>query len=71
MVGPPEFAVIFLIVVLLFGANKLPKLARSAGEAQGQFQKGRKEVEQELSTQAEESSKQTSDYSSDSVETEE
>ena len=44
----PELLVILLIAVLLFGANKIPKLARSTGEAMGEFQKGREEVEQEL-----------------------
>jgi sec-independent protein translocase protein TatA len=46
--GGPELIVILLIIVLLFGAQKLPKLARSSGEAMGEFQKGREEVEQEL-----------------------
>jgi sec-independent protein translocase protein TatA len=46
--GGPELLVILLIAVLLFGANKIPKLARSSGEAIGEFQKGREEVEQEL-----------------------
>ena len=44
----PELLVILGIAVLLFGANKIPKLARSTGEAMGEFQKGREEVEQEL-----------------------
>jgi len=34
--------------VLLFGANKIPKLARSTGQAMGEFKKGREEVEDEL-----------------------
>jgi sec-independent protein translocase protein TatA len=46
--GAPEMVVVFLIAVLLFGANKIPKLARSTGEAMGEFQKGREEVEEEL-----------------------
>lgn len=46
--GGMELAVILLIAVLLFGANKIPKLARSTGEAMGEFKKGREEVEQEL-----------------------
>ncbi|MFB6196797.1 MAG: twin-arginine translocase TatA/TatE family subunit [Halobacteriaceae archaeon] len=43
-----ELAVILLIAVLLFGANKIPKLARSTGQAMGEFQRGREEIEQEL-----------------------
>lgn len=46
--GGMEWAVILLIAVLLFGANKIPKLARSSGQAIGEFQKGREEVETEL-----------------------
>lgn len=46
--GGPEVVLIFLVVVLLFGANKIPKIARSTGEAMGEFQKGREEVEEEL-----------------------
>ena len=39
---------LFRSAVLLFGANKIPKLARSSGQAIGEFQKGREELEQEL-----------------------
>jgi sec-independent protein translocase protein TatA len=46
--GGPELLVILLIAVLLFGANKIPQLARSSGEALGEFKKGREEVENEL-----------------------
>ncbi|MFC7069693.1 twin-arginine translocase TatA/TatE family subunit [Halobaculum lipolyticum] len=46
--GGPEMLVILLIVVLLFGANKLPQLARSSGQAMGEFKKGREEIEHEL-----------------------
>lgn len=46
--GTLELAVILLIAVLLFGANKIPKLARSTGQAMGEFQRGRQEIEEEL-----------------------
>ena len=52
--GPPELVVILLIFVLLFGANKIPELARSTGEAMGEFKKGREEVEEELQEMGEE-----------------
>lgn len=38
---------IVLVVVLLFGANKLPKLARASGQAIGEFERGREDVESE------------------------
>ena len=37
--GPMELIVILLIVLLLFGGAKLPKLARSLGEAKKEFEK--------------------------------
>jgi sec-independent protein translocase protein TatA len=46
--GGPELLVIAGIVFLLFGASKLPKLARSLGEAEGEFKKGRAELETKL-----------------------
>jgi sec-independent protein translocase protein TatA len=46
--GGPELLLIVGIVILLFGASKLPKLARSMGSATGEFKKGRQEVEEEL-----------------------
>lgn len=46
--GPPELLLIAGVLILLFGASKLPKLARSVGTATGEFKKGREEVEDEL-----------------------
>ena len=37
--GAPELLIILLIVLLLFGGAKLPKLARSLGEASKEFKK--------------------------------
>lgn len=47
-VGGPELLIVLAIAVLLFGANKLPSLARSMGQAGGEFKRGREEVEQDL-----------------------
>ena len=45
--GPTELIIILVIVLLLFGAARLPKLARSLGEASREFKKGVSEREQE------------------------
>ena len=38
--GTPELLVILVIVLLVFGGAKLPKLARSLGQAQKEFKTG-------------------------------
>ena len=38
--GAPELIIILLIVMLIFGGSKLPKLARSLGESSKEFRKG-------------------------------
>ncbi|CAN5712989.1 hypothetical protein BH24ACT3_BH24ACT3_03620 [soil metagenome] len=38
--GAPELIIVLVLVLLLFGASKLPKLARSLGEAQREFKEG-------------------------------
>ncbi|MBP9827394.1 twin-arginine translocase TatA/TatE family subunit [Candidatus Saccharibacteria bacterium] len=38
--GLPELLVILLILLLIFGANKLPKLSRSLGESARELRKG-------------------------------
>jgi sec-independent protein translocase protein TatA len=45
----PDLMVILLIVLLLFGAKKLPELARGMGRAVKEFNAARDEVEGELS----------------------
>ncbi len=43
-----EMIVIFLIVLLLFGAKKIPELARGVGKGMGEFKKAKKEFEREI-----------------------
>lgn len=49
MIGTPEIIAIVIVVILLFGANKIPELARSLGKATGEFKKGKNDLEAELS----------------------
>jgi sec-independent protein translocase protein TatA len=42
-IGPAELIVAAAVIVLLFGAKKLPELARSLGQAKAEFQKGTSE----------------------------
>ena len=39
---------IFLIVLLLFGAKKIPELARGVGKGMGEFKKAKTEFEREI-----------------------
>ena len=45
----PDLIVILLIILVLFGAKKLPELARGMGSAVKEFQKAKEEFNSELS----------------------
>lgn len=36
----PEWIIVLVVVLVLFGGSQLPKLARSLGQAQNEFKKG-------------------------------
>ena len=42
-IGLPELAIILVIVVLIFGANRLPELGRGIGKGIKNFKEGMKE----------------------------
>lgn len=46
--GTTEWIIIGALILLLFGATAIPKLARGLGKAQGEFQKARGEFQEEL-----------------------
>jgi sec-independent protein translocase protein TatA len=48
MFSAEDLILILAVALLLFGANKLPEMARSLGKATGEFKKGQIEVENEL-----------------------
>ena len=43
-IGAMEWLLIFLIVLLLFGAKRLPEIARSLGKATQEFRKAKNEI---------------------------
>lgn len=47
-IGFPELLVILLIVLLLFGAGRLPEIARSIGKAIQEFKKGVKDIQRDV-----------------------
>ena len=53
-IGAPEILLIVLVFVLLFGATKIPQLARTLGRAKGDFERGKIEGERELAAEQDE-----------------
>ena len=46
--GAGEIILIVLVILLLFGAKKIPELARGIGKGMSEFKKGLKDVEKEI-----------------------
>jgi sec-independent protein translocase protein TatA len=44
MQGAPEILLIVFVIILLFGAKKLPELARSLGKSLNEFKRGQSET---------------------------
>lgn len=59
--GPTELIIVLVIILVLFGGAKLPKLAKSLGEAKREFEKGSAEGAQDASSDTSNSSSSTSD----------
>ena len=59
--GGPEIILVVLVVLLLFGAKKIPELARGMGKGIREFKEASKEIQQEIQTEADELKKITND----------
>ncbi|MFK5923409.1 MAG: twin-arginine translocase TatA/TatE family subunit [Verrucomicrobiota bacterium] len=47
-IGFQEMILIALVILLLFGAKKLPELARGIGKSMGEFKKAKEDFEDEI-----------------------
>ena len=65
--GQQEMLIIFLIVLLLFGAKKLPELAKGLGKSAGEFKKAKDEFNREVQAAAEQAEKAERDWDRDVV----
>jgi sec-independent protein translocase protein TatA len=50
--GPLEIGLIFLIVLLIFGANRIPEIARGIGKGIREFKDATNEISRELENEA-------------------
>ncbi|NTV05174.1 MAG: twin-arginine translocase TatA/TatE family subunit [Chlorobiaceae bacterium] len=55
--GGQELILILLIILLLFGAKKLPELARGLGKGMKEFKKAQTEIEEEFNAAVDEKPK--------------
>ena len=55
--GAPELLIVLLVILVLFGGAKLPKLARSLGQAQTEFKRG---ISEEAKSEAKDDDKPAS-----------
>ena len=58
--GGSEILIVALIIMVLFGAKRLPELARSLGKSKGEFEKGKHDSESKLDSESKVESKSNS-----------
>ena len=47
-IGMPELVIVLLVAILIFGAKKIPEIAKSLGKSINSFKKGMRETEEEI-----------------------
>ena len=51
-IGGPEIILILLVIVVFFGAKKIPEIAKGLGEGIREFRKAARDVQEEAGTEA-------------------
>ena len=52
--GTTEILIILLVIILLFGAKKIPEIARALGKASHEYQKAKENIADEIEKAADE-----------------
>lgn len=65
--GGPEIALILFLILLLFGAKRLPELARGFGKSIREFKKATSDVENDIRTAIDEPDQKPQSKPSDSA----
>ena len=63
-IGTQELMVILIVVLILFGARKIPEFARGLGQGIREFRKASREIQEEIERAAEESPPNSAQHSS-------
>jgi len=64
-----EIFIIFLVVLLLFGANKIPEIARGLGKGMREFRKAADDIKREMNTHTDDIKKDLKDLDDNIKET--
>ena len=65
--GPMEIALILIVILLLFGAKRIPEIARSLGRASQEYKKAKEDFLAEVNKPAEDAKDAESDKSAPAV----
>ena len=69
MLGWQELLIILIIILILFGANRVPKLAESLGKGVRSFKKGLKGIDEKIDESDQEKNSKNKDSESGDSET--
>jgi sec-independent protein translocase protein TatA len=56
-IGVQELLLILLIILILFGAKRIPEIARGLGKSVSEFKKGMREIEDEVKSEGDKDKK--------------
>lgn len=69
-IGTWEILLIFLVILLMFGAKRIPEIARGIGKGVTEFKKGIRDIQDEIETGAEPAKKPPEQTSTSTTDTE-